>query len=136
MVNCIYRMVSDLEFRKYCTFLSEASVNLIHSVDPNEMLHHAAFHLGLHCLFKCPFRAVQYRKVNGLSYNKFPCLTIYETVCKSPTESEGPTCIIVRCSVPFITRGYLWQRTLRLVEIRGKPFNYITFLVVYMYRSM
>ena len=28
---------------------------LANSVDPDEMLHHAAFHLGLHCLPKCTF---------------------------------------------------------------------------------
>ena len=31
-------------------------------VDPNEMPHNAAFHLGLHCLPKYPFRGFQYTK--------------------------------------------------------------------------
>ena len=29
---------------------------LANSADPDEMLQYAAFHLGLHCLQKCPFR--------------------------------------------------------------------------------
>ena len=29
---------------------------LANSADPDEMLHYAAFHLGLHCLPKYPFR--------------------------------------------------------------------------------
>ena len=32
------------------------------SADPDEMLHDAAFHLGLHCLPKYPFRGIQYAK--------------------------------------------------------------------------
>ena len=33
---------------------------LAHSSDPDEMLHSAAFHQGLHCLPKHPFTAFQY----------------------------------------------------------------------------
>ena len=29
------------------------------SANPDEMPHHAAFHLGLHCLLKYPFRGFQ-----------------------------------------------------------------------------
>ena len=32
------------------------------SVDPDEMKQYAAFHLGLHCLPKFPFRGFQYTK--------------------------------------------------------------------------
>ena len=35
---------------------------LANSVDPDEMLHYAAFHLGLHCLPKYAFRSHQYTK--------------------------------------------------------------------------
>ena len=40
-------------------------VNLIlaNSADPDEMQHHAAFHLGLQCLPQCPVRGFQYTKV-------------------------------------------------------------------------
>ena len=31
---------------------------LANSADPDEMLHYAAFHLGLHCLPNCPFRGL------------------------------------------------------------------------------
>ena len=33
---------------------------LANSVDPDEMQQYAAFHLGLHCLQKYPFRGFQY----------------------------------------------------------------------------
>ena len=32
---------------------------LANSADSDEMQHYAAFHLGLHCLPKCPFRGFQ-----------------------------------------------------------------------------
>ena len=35
---------------------------LENSVDPDEMPHYAAFHLGLHCLSKYPFRGFKYTK--------------------------------------------------------------------------
>ena len=35
---------------------------LRNSVDPDEMLHNAAFHLGFHCLQKYTFRSHQYTK--------------------------------------------------------------------------
>ena len=35
---------------------------LTSSVDIDEMLHYAAFHLGLHCLSEYPFRDFQYTK--------------------------------------------------------------------------
>ena len=35
---------------------------LANSVDPDEMLHNAAFHLGLHCLPKYQFRGFLYTK--------------------------------------------------------------------------
>ena len=42
------------------------SLNIVftiaNSVDPDEMLHDAAFHLGLPCLQKYPFRGFQYTK--------------------------------------------------------------------------
>ena len=34
-------------------------VTLTKSVDPDEMQHYAAFHLGLHCLQKYSFRSFQ-----------------------------------------------------------------------------
>ena len=35
---------------------------LVNSADPDEMLLYAAFHLGLHCLLKYPFRGFQSTK--------------------------------------------------------------------------
>ena len=34
----------------------------LNSVDPDEMLHYAAFHLGLHCLQKYPLLGFPYTK--------------------------------------------------------------------------
>ena len=43
-------------FKKYCILLSEICFTFTNSVDPDEMQHDAAFHLGLHCLRKYLFR--------------------------------------------------------------------------------
>ena len=40
------------------------------SADPDEMQHHAAFHMGLHCLPKYPFRGFQYA---NLRFNTWVC---------------------------------------------------------------
>ena len=37
-------------FTKYCILLSEDRFTFTNSIDPDEMQHYAAFHLGLHCL--------------------------------------------------------------------------------------
>ena len=42
----------------YGAFL-KVCFNLANSVDPDEMQHYAAFHLGLHCLHKYPSRGFQ-----------------------------------------------------------------------------
>ena len=42
-------------FKTYCILLSE-DLFYLYSVDPDEMQHYAAFHLGLHCLQKYSFR--------------------------------------------------------------------------------
>ena len=39
----------------FCPYLSKSS-------DPDEMLHSAIFHLGLHCLLKYLFKGIQYKK--------------------------------------------------------------------------
>ena len=40
----------------------EIGYNLSNSADPDEMRHHAAFHLGLRCLPKYPFRCFHVNK--------------------------------------------------------------------------
>ena len=42
-------------FKKLLYFLPEDIFTFTNSVDPDEMQHYAAFHLGLHCLPKYPF---------------------------------------------------------------------------------
>ena len=49
-------------FEKYSIFMSRSFFALTNSVDPDEMPHYAAFHLGLHCLPKYPFRGFLYTK--------------------------------------------------------------------------
>ena len=39
------------------------------SADPDEMLHYAAFHLGLYCLSKYPLRGFSLQRANLLSLN-------------------------------------------------------------------
>ena len=50
-------------FLNYDIFLSRKVVLILaNSAGPDEMQHYAAFHLGLHCLPKYPFRGFQYTK--------------------------------------------------------------------------
>ena len=51
-------------FKKYRILLSEDLFSFIDSVDPDEMQHCAAFHLGLHCLQKYSFRGFSNIRVN------------------------------------------------------------------------
>ena len=54
---------SLVEFTKLqCISVSEVYLNLTEPCRPNEMPHLAAFHLGLLCLPKYPFRDLQYTK--------------------------------------------------------------------------
>ena len=43
-------------FKKYCISYSEIDFVLASSAQPDEILPCAAFHMGLHCLPKLPFR--------------------------------------------------------------------------------
>ena len=45
-----------------CISVIDVVLILANSEDPDEMQHYAAFHLGLHCLPKYPFRGFQYAK--------------------------------------------------------------------------
>ena len=49
----VYFKGSQVDFLKYSVYLSlEIVFILANSAEPDEMQHHAAFHLGLHCLPK------------------------------------------------------------------------------------
>ena len=53
MVHCIYGGVTGLNFQNNIVFSSmRIALVLANSVDPDEMQHYAAFHLGLHRLPK------------------------------------------------------------------------------------
>ena len=53
---------SQAEFSKLLCFSVPKGCFNLNSEDPDEMQHYAAFHLGLHCLSKYPFRGFQYTK--------------------------------------------------------------------------
>ena len=54
----------------YVTNLSlKVIVTLTNIADPGEMQHYAAFHLGLHCLPKYPFRGFRYTQMISIFYN-------------------------------------------------------------------
>ena len=62
-LTIIYFNGHTLLFNNYDLFLSlRIVVTLTSSVDPDEMPHHAAFRLGLHCLSKYLFRGFQFTK--------------------------------------------------------------------------
>ena len=63
----MYRKGSQVKFS--LKFWSLKVVFIIaNSVDPDEMQQNAAFHLGLHCLPKYPFRGFQYTRVKECFY--------------------------------------------------------------------
>ena len=64
IVHCTlsYLEVSSYNFLKKGTFLSNDLLHLTNSVDPDEILHYAAFHLGLCYLQKQQFRDFRYTK--------------------------------------------------------------------------
>ena len=59
----MYFKGTQAEFLNYDKFLSLKFVLILaNSADPDEMHLYAAFHLGLHCLPKYPFRGFLYTK--------------------------------------------------------------------------
>ena len=58
----MYQWMSGHNFHNiFHFFLSEDIFMYTYSVDPDEMQHYAAFHLGLHCLQKYSFRGPEYK---------------------------------------------------------------------------
>ena len=61
--SIVYIEGSRVIISKNILFLSmKIEFVLANSTDPEEMSHHVAFLLGLHCLPKYPFRGFQYTK--------------------------------------------------------------------------
>ena len=61
IVHCTNLGVSGYKLKNKIAFLCLMIVyTCSNSVDPNEMQHHAAFHLGLHCLPKYPYLGVSW----------------------------------------------------------------------------
>ena len=57
IVHLTYLGVSGYHFQKILYFFCLKIIfTLTNSVDPDEMQHYAAFHLGLHCLQKYSFK--------------------------------------------------------------------------------
>ena len=62
-LSIVYIKGSQVEFSNVCVFRSlKVVIILANRVDPDEIQHYAAFHLGLHCLPKKTLRGCQYRK--------------------------------------------------------------------------
>ena len=80
---------------------------LANSADPDEMQHNAAFHLGLHCLPKYPFRGLQYNAVHVLAH-----ITLLGDLDNntSPTRSNE----ILPCLYAYLlSKTYKYQKILR-----------------------
>ena len=59
----MYFKGAHVEFSKLLYIsVPEGCFILVNSAYPDEMQHHAVFHLGLHCLPKYPFQGFQYTK--------------------------------------------------------------------------
>ena len=52
----------DIISQKVCISFPKTVLVLANCADPDEMQHYAAFHLGLHCLSKYPFKGFQSSK--------------------------------------------------------------------------
>ena len=71
-------------------FLSEYLFCLMYSVDPDEMQHYAAFHLGIHCLQEYLFRGFPNTNCNAFDY-----LTTLYVSCRGKTVTvSAATCLI------------------------------------------
>ena len=57
-VHCTYLGVSNSNLKKKCISSLKVIFTFTNRVDPDEMQHYAAFHLGLYCLQKYPFRGL------------------------------------------------------------------------------
>ena len=56
IVHCSYLGVLGYNYKNVIFFCLKIFFTFTNSVDPDEMQHYAAFHLGLHCLQKYSFR--------------------------------------------------------------------------------
>ena len=70
IVHCIYPAVSGYNFQGIIMFFClNIYATLSNSVDPDEMRHCAAFHLGLHCLQKYIFMG--FPEYRGLIWSRY-----------------------------------------------------------------
>ena len=61
MVHCLFLKGNRLQsLNNIVSLLLKIRFVVANIVDPDEMLHYAAFHLGLHCLLMYIFRSLQY----------------------------------------------------------------------------
>ena len=56
MVHCIYLGITGYGLKINIVFQSTRLVLFLNDADPDEITQYAAFHLGLRCLQKYPFR--------------------------------------------------------------------------------
>ena len=82
IVHCIFLGMSGYDFEKNIVFFClETHFTITNSVDPDEMQHDAAFHLGLHCLQKYSFRSFpEYKEFTHWNTHNSPSAI---TVCLS-----------------------------------------------------
>ena len=66
MIHYTYWGVTGYNFKIYCISLNINFV-LAYSADPDEMLHKAAFHLGLYCLSKYQLRGSGLQMVKSMT---------------------------------------------------------------------
>ena len=59
-----------LYLKEFFILLSEDIFTFTNSVDPDEIQHYAAFHLGLHCLQKNLFRGFPITKARKLKFHR------------------------------------------------------------------
>ena len=74
-IQCIYSRFLALKNRlkliqkcriNLCILRLKAFLTFTNTVDPDEIMHNVAFHLGLHCLQKYPFIGFPYTKGSGI----------------------------------------------------------------------
>ena len=66
--------VKNLNFNIYLSL--KVFFIFANSADPDEMQHHAAFHLSLHCLPEYPFKGYQYTRGYVCLLGNFACFFV------------------------------------------------------------
>ena len=77
-LNRIIKDTQVIIFKNIVIFCLKIFFIFANSVEPDEMQHFAAFHLGLHCLQKYSFRGIQRVNIKPVGImNKHHCLNFF-----------------------------------------------------------